>query len=154
MKIFDRTLDGLERALDARLLRQNVLAGNIANANTPGFMPKDVDFESAMASTGHREPGTAASTFVAPPEEPSIQAPGNIPLDAPRAALRPLSAEGSASPLLVNAAGAAPGLDGNSVDIDRTMVAMAQNALQYSAAARSAGKKLAILRYAASDGTS
>ena len=152
MKIFDRTLDGLERALDARLLRQNVLAGNIANANTPGFMPKDVDFEAAMASARGGEPGAAASAGAAPSEGTRLPAPGPIPLDAPRPALRALSAGGPAGSLLVNAAGAAPGLDGNAVDLDRTMVAMAQNALQYSAAARAAGKKLAILRYAASDG--
>jgi len=32
------------------------------------------------------------------------------------------------------------------------MVAMAENALQYGASARAAGKKLAILRYVVSDG--
>jgi flagellar basal-body rod protein FlgB len=32
------------------------------------------------------------------------------------------------------------------------MVALAQNGLQYSASAKAAGKKLAILRYVASDG--
>jgi flagellar basal-body rod protein FlgB len=42
--------------------------------------------------------------------------------------------------------------DGNTVDLDRTMVAMAENAIQYGASARAAGKKLAILRYVASDG--
>ena len=34
----------------------------------------------------------------------------------------------------------------------QTMVAMAENGLQYGAAARAAGKKLAILRYVANDG--
>ncbi len=48
--------------------------------------------------------------------------------------------------------GAAPGLDGNAVDLDRTTAAIAENALQYGAAAKAAGKKLAILRYVASDG--
>ncbi len=50
------------------------------------------------------------------------------------------------------AVSAAPGLDGNGVDLDRTMAALAENALQYGASARAAGKKLAILRYVASDG--
>ncbi len=44
-------------------------------------------------------------------------------------------------------------LDGNTVDLDRTMVAMAENALQYGASARAAGRKLAILKYVASDGS-
>ena len=38
------------------------------------------------------------------------------------------------------------------VDLDRTMVALAENGLQYGASARAAGKKLAILRYVSSDG--
>ena len=42
--------------------------------------------------------------------------------------------------------------DGNAVDLDRAMVALAQNGLQYAASAKAAGKKLAILRYVASDG--
>ena len=48
--------------------------------------------------------------------------------------------------------GAVAGLDGNSVDLDRTMVALAENGLQYGTAARAAGKKLAILKYVANDG--
>ena len=51
-------------------------------------------------------------------------------------------------------AGTGAGLDGNSVDVDRALTAVAENAIQYNAAARAAQKKLAILRYAASDGTS
>ena len=39
MKIFDSTLKTLERSLDIRLVEQNVLAGNVANADTPGADP-------------------------------------------------------------------------------------------------------------------
>ncbi len=39
MRIFDATLSTLERSLDVRLARQAVLAGNVANADTPGFNP-------------------------------------------------------------------------------------------------------------------
>ncbi len=159
MKVFDKTLATLERALDARLLRQNALAGNIANANTPGYTPKDIDFEAAMASAPREPaaPGASGSTSVL--TEPGsaaglgTSASEPLPLDAPRPALQSLGpGDTSASPL-VGAAGASPGLDGNAVDLDRAMVALAQNALQYTAAARAAGKKLAILRYVASDGT-
>ena len=45
-----------------------------------------------------------------------------------------------------------PSFDGNGVDMDRTMAGMAENALQYSASAKAAGKKLAILRYAVDGG--
>ena len=48
MNLFDTTQTGLERAISGAALRQSVLAGNIANANTPGYLRKDVDFHSAL----------------------------------------------------------------------------------------------------------
>jgi flagellar basal-body rod protein FlgB len=137
MKLFDKTLTTLEHSLDVRLLRQNVLAGNLANADTPGYTPRDVSFEAAMAE--------AARTNEAPmPHAPSA---GHIPLSAS-------PAEGSigTAATIIQAPGASPGIDGNGVDLDRAMVSLAQNALQYGASAKAAGKKLAILRYVASDG--
>jgi len=38
------------------------------------------------------------------------------------------------------------------IEFDKTLVSLAENALQYGAAAKAAGKKLSILRYVASDG--
>ncbi len=110
MKLFDTTFSTLERALDARLQRQNMLAGNLANVDTPHFKPKDVDVTKLVD-------GTATETSAV--------------IDAP---------------------GASPNIDGNEVDVDKTLVSLAENALQYGAAAKAAGKKLAILRYVASDG--
>ena len=37
MELFDTTLVGLERAMSGSALRQQVIANNIANANTPNF---------------------------------------------------------------------------------------------------------------------
>jgi flagellar basal-body rod protein FlgB len=130
MKLFDATLSTLERSLDVRLAPHAVQAGNVANADTPGFTPSDLDFQAAM---------TAASPEPAAPT---------------RAGDLPLVAAASAAPERFVAAdpGAAPGLDGNSVDLDRTLGAIAENAIQYGAAAKAAAKKLAILRYVASDG--
>ncbi len=139
MKIFDRTLSNLERALDARALRHGILAGNLANANTPGFAPREVDFRAAMEQAGAARAG-----------ETALPAPGAAGAEIPLAAadLRPAPV---GSPV-VAASGASAGLDGNAVDVDRALTALAENALQYGATARAAGKKLAILRYAASDG--
>jgi flagellar basal-body rod protein FlgB len=137
MKLFDATLSTLERTLDVRLARQAVLAGNLANADTPGFVPRELDFAAAMA---------AASAPEAPVPAVATR-PGDLPL-----AIAALPA-GAPEQFVVADAGAAPGLDGNSVDLDRTSAAIAENAIQYGAAAKAAAKKLAILRYAASDGT-
>ena len=48
MNLFDTTQIGLERALAGAALRQATLADNIANANTPGYKRRDVDFHSAL----------------------------------------------------------------------------------------------------------
>lgn len=120
MKLFDSTLTRLESALDVRLEQQNVLNGNLANVDTPGYRPQELDFTKALASaerareTGAPEPGS--NQFIKTAEE----------------------LEG--------------GLDGNGVDLDKTMVELARNSLLYGAAAKAAGKKLAILRYVATDG--
>jgi flagellar basal-body rod protein FlgB len=136
VKIFDQTLGTLERALDARLLRHNVLAGNLANSDTPGFVPRDVDFAAAMRESARDPLGGAPA------------AAGDIPLAAAGGDL-----PGVAGSSVVTTGGAGGGIDGNSVDVDRALAAVAENAIQYGAAARAAQKKLAILRYAASDGT-
>lgn len=133
MKLFDATLTHLSHALDTRLERQNLLAGNIANADTPNYAPRELDFAAAMRQANDAEAGSDT------PAEA-----GHISLESihPRAHL---SHE-------TGTAGASATMDGNTVDLDKTLVAVAENALQYGASARAAGKKLAILRYVASDG--
>lgn len=144
MKLFDKTLSIMERSLDVRLDRQTVLAGNLANADTPGFAPKDVDFQVAMASAEIANPSM-------PPElRAAASAAGTAATPMPEMGAPPTAGMGETP--IIDGKGTTPSLDGNSVDVDRTMVAMAQNAIQYGATARAAGKKLAILRYVASDG--
>ncbi len=47
---FDSYLGGLDDALLIRSRRSEILASNIANANTPGYKAKDIDFKSAMSN--------------------------------------------------------------------------------------------------------
>lgn len=136
MRIFDATMSTLERALDVRLSRQTVLAADLANANTPGFVQRDLDFAAAMA----------AATTPAVPEPVAAARPGDLPLQATAPRL------GAPEQFIGDLATTSPGLDGNGVDADRVSAAVAENALQYGAAAKAVSKKLAILRYAASDG--
>jgi flagellar basal-body rod protein FlgB len=48
--LFDLTDIVVERGLEGASLRQQVLANNLANANTAGFKRSDVDFQSTLAS--------------------------------------------------------------------------------------------------------
>jgi flagellar basal-body rod protein FlgB len=45
---FGRNLELLTRELEVATLRRNVIANNIANANTPNFKRSDVNFESQL----------------------------------------------------------------------------------------------------------
>jgi flagellar basal-body rod protein FlgB len=48
VNLFDTTQLGLERAMAGAGMRQSTLAGNVANANTAGYVRKDVDFQSTL----------------------------------------------------------------------------------------------------------
>jgi len=48
VELFDTTQLALERAIQGAATRQTALANNIANANTPGYRRRDVDFHSAL----------------------------------------------------------------------------------------------------------
>jgi flagellar basal-body rod protein FlgB len=50
MDLFDTTQIALERALQGTSARQAALAGNLANANTPGYQRRDVDFQGALSA--------------------------------------------------------------------------------------------------------
>lgn len=62
---FGKTLDVLHRSMDVNLLRQDVIANNIANSDTPNFKRSTVSFETslrqALASENYR-PFPAAVT--------------------------------------------------------------------------------------------
>jgi flagellar basal-body rod protein FlgB len=49
MSVFDTTQLTLERAISGATLRNEVLANNVANSDTPGFQPSDVDFHAALS---------------------------------------------------------------------------------------------------------
>ena len=57
-------IGALQTAMRFRLARETVLAGNVANADTPGYRRRDIDFESVLKTKtgrmtrthpGHRE---------------------------------------------------------------------------------------------------
>lgn len=46
--VFDKTVDFLEKSMDISTRRHNLISGNIANMNTVGYQPRDLDFRSAL----------------------------------------------------------------------------------------------------------
>jgi flagellar basal-body rod protein FlgB len=106
-------LDFQSQALVLRAERQRIIAGNIANADTPGYKARDFDFASALrAATGSAGTGEGIAQ--------SVMAP----------------AGSRAQPVLRYAIPAQTNLDANSVDMDRERAAFADNAVKYEATLR------------------
>jgi flagellar basal-body rod protein FlgB len=106
-------------ALRLREQRTELLARNLANADTPGYKAQDLDFRAAMAATS--APGSTPGALAA------TQA-GHIPA-AGAAALEP----GSTEAFLRYRTPLAPSLDGNTVDAQLEQAAFAENAVRYQA---------------------
>jgi flagellar basal-body rod protein FlgB len=134
-KLFDRTTEGLAKSLDMRLIRQNLTAANIANAETPGYAAKKVDFEDSLSRALQMEgiPGVETSS------------PGQMP--AVEGAIRKVEADVYDNPD-INVAN-----DKNTVDVEKEMATLTDNSLIYKAALELMRKKLAALKYAATEGS-
>lgn len=104
-----------QEALNLRAQRQNIIAANIANADTPGYQARDIDFsaELSKALTQGRASGetlsltTTSSRHIAAASttEPATELLYHIPDQ--------------------------PAMDGNTVNMDRERTAFADNSLQY-----------------------
>jgi flagellar basal-body rod protein FlgB len=124
-RIYD-SIDRLTGAMSYHRDRHAVLAGNVANLDTPGYRPADLERMSAGS------PGTMTRTD-----------PGH------------LSPRGSADTNLVfDDGGALAGPDGNAVALERELAKIDANRVRYSTSAELVSRRLALLRYAASDGNS
>ncbi len=144
MKLFDATLGTLEHALDVRTAKQGKLANNLANIDTPNFKPEDVDFDASMEAFERQR--SAKGTDQSATQMRTTTA-GH--LDATGKAARSTTV----GPVVAEDLQDSATLDDNTVDLDHTMAELAENATQYSAVTRVVRKKLAMLRYVASDGT-
>jgi flagellar basal-body rod protein FlgB len=81
MEIFDTTQLALSAAMSGAAQRQNALADNIANVDTPGYRRKDVDFHQALqgAMAAGDRPAMDSMSF-SPQEDASaspVRADGN-----------------------------------------------------------------------------
>lgn len=107
-----------QAALSLRAARQELLASNIANADTPGYKARDVNFASALQSA---LAGTSAQLPVAQTSPMHLEgsAGGSI-LGAPVLYRRPVQ----------------PSADGNTVDMDVERAQFTDNALRYEASVK------------------
>ena len=105
-------------ALKVYARRAEVLAANLANADTPGYQARDIDFRAALAAAGSQ--GGALQPAAASPQD----------LAAPATAGGDLSTQ----QFLKYRVPLAPSLDGNTVDSQLEESKFAQNTVRFQAA--------------------
>lgn len=118
-------LDFHSKALVLRAERQRVIASNIANADTPGYVARDLNFRDAMANA------TGNSSALARPETPSATThSGHIPINS--LSIGSLGNENG----LAYTVQSQPSVDGNSVDLDRERANFVDNSVRYESTLR------------------
>ena len=118
------SLDFQGQALQLRSERQRLIASNIANADTPGYIARDMDFAKTLQAATASLPSAATMT---------TSHAGHIGAGAPG-----LSG-GLAGSDLLYATASQTNLDRNTVDMDRERASFADNTVKYEAALRFIG---------------
>jgi flagellar basal-body rod protein FlgB len=121
----DPVRNSLRAALDLRWRRQELLAHNLANADTPNFRPADLEFEGVLQSVVSK--GSSGGPMAAVPHHPAF---GSV-------MAQPGALETSGRPTevqeVVTRADVGDTLDDNAVDIDKEMAKVADNSLYFQA---------------------
>lgn len=121
-------LDFHSKALVLRAERQRVIASNIANADTPGYHARELNFKNAMSqATGGELPSASNPNSSA---TPGGAHPRHIALAGGG------SGQMSGLSTLEYTAQSQPNLDGNSVDLDRERANFVDNSVRYEATLR------------------
>jgi flagellar basal-body rod protein FlgB len=110
-------------ALEVYSQRADVLAANLANADTPGYLARDIDFRAALTAAG-QEPGATGSAGG------ELQAETTSPRDVNAGSPE---SDVSTEQYLKYRVPLAPSLDGNTVDSQMEESAFAQNNVRYEA---------------------
>ncbi len=115
------SIDFQGQALTLRAERQRLIASNIANADTPGYVSRDINFAQALRdATGGQTPGVGTVGRL------DTTRPGHI-------------AGSGASPASANlsySTASQTSLDNNTVDMDRERASFVDNAVKYEATLR------------------
>ncbi|KXS52767.1 flagellar basal-body rod protein FlgB [Marinobacter persicus] len=124
---FDNALGIHEHALQARVKRAEVLANNLANADTPGYKARDIDFQAMMQKAQNSMSGFNMSTTNS----------GHMDTSSP----------GADGDLLYRTPNQ-PSIDGNTVEAQSEQTRFMRNAMDYQASFEFLSSKFAGLKKA------
>lgn len=133
INLFDDTTTLLQKSLDLRSSNQRVIAGNIANAETPGYAPARLEFEQeleAAISGSNPKLATTHAGHLSPSSDNVDQVTGEIVRSPDRTGIG----------------------DDNGVSVDEEMIALSENQIMYETAAQLLKKKLSLLKYVVQGG--
>jgi len=134
--IFNSTIGLLGKSIDLRAKNQNLISSNIANAETPNFVPKTLVFEQELQGALKGQKGGQHSSAM------------------PNARHIPLRGAGGGSSLqsvtgrVIETPAKTPGKDGNAVELEDEMGKMAENQVMFNASVQLLTKKFEGLRSA------
>lgn len=112
----DKELNFHQHALSLRVARQELLSSNVANADTPHFKAKDIDFASVLREK-----------LAASPTQSTVNLDSTSPLHFNSAV------EGILGDSVLYRVPLQPSADGNTVDMDLERTQFADNSIKYDA---------------------
>lgn len=115
-----------QTALSLRAERQQLLASNIANADTPNYKARDIDFKQALQQAVQGTQGKSGST-TAPAAALVKTSASHLPGKLPAGALMQGTIQAQYRTVQQGS------VDGNTVDMDTERTSFADNALRYQA---------------------
>lgn len=117
VKLFGKSIAGLEKALDIRSNRHAIITGNIVNQDTPDYHAKEIDFKKAMAE--------------------AMSGGQSIPVSKTHGAHIEIGSSANVTPRVTRSASSGiKRLDGNTVNAEQEMAKLAENTLMYQATAQ------------------
>ncbi len=124
----DNTTLLLKKNLNLRLQNQQIIAGNVANAQTPGYSAKRLEFQNALRQAADSSEHGMTVT------NPRHISPSGGSIEAVQGKVTEIKNDQGIG-------------DGNSVEVDQEMLLMAQNQLMYEASVQLLNKKMGIIKY-------
>lgn len=130
MNIDDKTTQALAASLKYRQMRQELISSNIANAETPGYKAKKIDFEEALSRALDTDDQMQMKTTDGKHYNVGNGGFNNL------------------QPEITEREDGIVSMDGNTVDRDKELAEMAENKIMYDASVQLLNKKLGLLKYA------
>ena len=134
--IFSNTIELLGKSVDLRAKNQTLIASNVANAETPNYIPKTLVFEQELqGALKSRQIGQRSSSTPHTRHIP-VRGAGNG------------GTVQSVSGQVIETPAKTPGKDGNAVELENEMGRMAENQIMFNASVQMLNKKFEGLRTA------